>query len=114
LYAALKFNEIFGVQALSYPAEEFCHSPLFGMQKVNQLIIMGKDNDGRDIYKRLRHEGFSCTYANFDCGGVELLLQSTFFMQLLILKLAHKHSLRDCYFLKNKKLLKASSDLIFD
>jgi fructoselysine-6-P-deglycase FrlB-like protein len=27
LYGALKFNEIFGVKAMAYPAEEFCHSP---------------------------------------------------------------------------------------
>jgi hypothetical protein len=35
-------------------------------------------------------------------------------MQLLMLKLAQKRGLSSCYYLKNKKLLRASSDFIYD
>jgi hypothetical protein len=73
---------------------------------------MGSKNDGKEIDKRLNQEGFSSVHINFDTG-IELLLQSIFFMQLLVLKLARKHGLDDCYFLKYKKLLKISSDFIY-
>lgn len=110
LYGALKFNEVLGARAIPYPLEEFCHSPLFSIRKSDQVIVMGADG-GLD--KRLNQEGFSSVHINFDNTGIEFLLQSLFFMQLLVLKMARKRRLADCYFLKNKKLLKMSSDFIY-
>jgi fructoselysine-6-P-deglycase FrlB-like protein len=114
LYSALKFNEILGTQCIPYRVEEFCHSPLFSMQKHSHVIIMGTHNDGRSLNMRLQRERFSSSYINFGSKGIELLLQSTFFVQLLLLELAHRHRLTNCYFLRNKKLLKISSDFIYD
>lgn len=110
LYGALKFNEVLGARAIPYPLEEFCHSPLFSIRKSDQIIGMGADGG---LNKRLNKEGFSSAHINFNSVGIELLLQSVFFMQLLVLKLARKRELTDCYFLKNKKLLKLSSDFIY-
>ena len=115
MYGALKFNEIFGVKAMAYPAEEFCHSPLFSIKETDQAIVLGGDDGdkSRNLSKRLNEEGFSSVHVGFKRTGIELLLQSTFFIQLLVLKLAQKYGLTSCYFLRNKKLLRVSSDFIY-
>jgi fructoselysine-6-P-deglycase FrlB-like protein len=115
LYGTLKFNEIFGAKAMAYPAEEFCHSPLFSIKNTDQAIVLGgdADNNSRKLSKRLNEEGFSSVHVGFKSTGIELLLESTFFMQLFVLKLAQKYGLTSCYFLRNKKLLKVSSDFIY-
>ena len=113
-YGTLKFNEVFGAKALAYPAEEFCHSPLFSIKEVDQAIVLGDgDGNNRKLSKRLNEEGFSSFYVEFKNTGIELLLQATFFVQLFVLKLAQKYSLTNCYFLMNKKLLRMSSDFIY-
>ena len=113
-YGTLKFNEVFGVKALAYPAEEFCHSPLFSIKEVDQAIVLGDGNgSNRKLSKRLNEEGFPSFYVEFKNTGIELLLQATFFVQLLVLKLAQKYNLTNCHFLMNKKLLKMSSDFIY-
>jgi glutamine---fructose-6-phosphate transaminase (isomerizing) len=115
LYGALKFNEIFGAKAMAYPAEEFCHSPLFSIKNTDQVIVLGGDanDNSRKLSKRLNEEGFSSVHVGFKNTGIELLLQSTFFVQLFVLKLAQKYGLTSCYFLRNKKLLRVSSDFIY-
>ncbi len=119
MYGALKFNEVFGAKALAYPAEEFCHSPLFSLKETDQAIVLGggDENDNYDnsrrLSRRLNEEGFSSVYVGFKCTAIELLLQATFFIQLFVLKLAQKYGLTDCYFLREKKLLRVSSDFIY-
>jgi fructoselysine-6-P-deglycase FrlB-like protein len=121
MYGALKFNEVFGVKSFSYPTEEFCHSPLFSIKEYDQVIVIGEKEgkkDDSDVYsvnlnKRLNEEGFSAVHIGFKSSGVELLLQSTFFMQLLVLKLAQRYGLTSCYFLNDEKLLRVSSDFIY-
>ena len=113
-YGTLKFNEVFGTKALAYPAEEFCHSPLFSIKEADQAIVLGDgDGNNRKLSKRLNEEGFSSIYVGFKNTGIELLLQATFFIQLFVLKLAQKYGLTTCHFLMNKKLLKMSSDFIY-
>jgi glucosamine 6-phosphate synthetase-like amidotransferase/phosphosugar isomerase protein len=112
IYGALKFNEVFGARAVAYPAEEFCHSPLFSIKKSDQVIALGRDSER--LSHRFDRDGFSSVHVDFFNGGrIELLLQSTFFVQLLVLRLAQKNRLTSCYFLKNKKLLRTSSDFIY-
>ena len=118
MYGALKFNEVFGAKALAYPAEEFCHSPLFSLKETDQAIVLGGGDDdnydnSRRLSRRLNEEGFSSVYVGFKCTAIELLLQATFFIQLFVLKLAQKYGLTDCYFLREKKLLRVSSDFIY-
>ncbi|MFL6486528.1 MAG: SIS domain-containing protein [Nitrososphaera sp.] len=111
-YGTLKFNEVFGVRALAYPVEEFCHSPLFSIKENDQVIVLG-DGQGGELSQRLNNEGFSSLHVGFKNTGIELLLQATFFVQLFVLKLAQKYGLTSCHFLQNKKLLGLSSDFIY-
>jgi fructoselysine-6-P-deglycase FrlB-like protein len=119
MYGALKFNEVFGAKAMAYPTEEFCHSPLFSIKETDQAIVLGgeeeddDDNNSSKLSKRLNEEGFASVHVGFKPTGIELLLQATFFMQLFVLKLAQKYSLTSCYFLRNEKLLRVSSDFIY-
>src|SRR5918992_384886 len=112
-YATLKFNEVFGARALAYPAEEFCHSPLFSITEADQAIVLGDGSDNnRKLRKRLNKEGFSSFHIEFKNTGIESLLQATFFIQFFVLKLAQKYNMTTCHFLMNRKLLKMSSDFI--
>jgi fructoselysine-6-P-deglycase FrlB-like protein len=111
MYGALKFNEVFGARAVAYPAEEFCHSPLFSIKETDQVIMIG--DYSRKMSKRLNRDGFSSVHVGFKSTGIELLLRSTFFIQFLVLKLAQKNGLTSCSFLTNKKLLRLSSDFIY-
>ena len=117
MYGALKFNEVFGAKAMAYPTEEFCHSPLFSIKETDQAIVLGGEDDdddnSRKLSKRLNEEGFTSVHVGFKRTGIELLLQATFFIQLFVLKLAQKYGLTSCYFLRNKKLLRVSSDFIY-
>ena len=116
MYGALKFNEVFGAKAMAYPTEEFCHSPLFSIKETDQAIVLGGDDDDDNsskLSKRLNEEGFASVHVGFKPTGIELLLQATFFIQLFVLKLAQKYSMTSCYFLRNEKLLRVSSDFIY-
>ena len=119
MYGALKFNEVFGAKAMAYPTEEFCHSPLFSIKETDQAIVLGGEEDDDDddnsskLSKRLNEEGFASVHVGFKPTGIELLLQATFFIQLFVLKLAQKYSLTSCYFLRDEKLLRVSSDFIY-
>jgi glutamine---fructose-6-phosphate transaminase (isomerizing) len=113
-YATLKFNEVFGTRALAYPAEEFCHSPIFSITEADQAIVLGDGSgNNRKLSKRLNKEGFSSFHIEFNNTGIELLLQATFFIQFFVLKLAQKYNMTTCHFLMNRKLLKMSSDFIY-
>ncbi len=115
IYGALKFHEVLGAKAFPYCAEEFCHSPLFSISRKDSVIVMGTGNDNNEMLDtRLRREGFSSVYVDFGSKNVvELLFESTFFMQNLILKIALDRKLTDCFFLKKKAMLNISSDFIY-
>src|SRR5919107_4319876 len=77
MYGSLKFNEVFGVRAVAYPTEEFCHSPIFSIQETDQAIVLGDEDDNnnnnndrsRKLSKRLNEEGFSSVYVGFKDKG---------------------------------------------
>jgi fructoselysine-6-P-deglycase FrlB-like protein len=114
-YGAFKFNEVLGEKALYYSIEEFCHSPIFSIKNSDNVFVLGgKKDNGRALDLRLRSEGFDSCHADFGPGSaLDSIIQSTFFVQLLVLSIAKKRGATDCYFLKNKKLLQVSSDFIY-
>lgn len=112
IYGALKFHEVFGSKAFAYPLEDFCHAPVFG-HKGDELIIFGLKEDAR-VSRRLERAGLKTTY--IDCGkyeGLDSILYATFFIQHLVLAIARSKKLKECYFLRDKKILDASSDIIY-
>jgi glutamine---fructose-6-phosphate transaminase (isomerizing) len=112
MYGSLKFSEVLGSRTSAYPLEDFCHAPLFG-HRGDQVIILGREDD-ISISRQLNSAGIEATY--IDCRKNELLgsvFYATFFMQHLALDIAKKKNMKECYFLQDKKLLCASSDIIY-
>lgn len=111
-YGALKFSEVFGSRSIAYPLEDFCHAPLFG-HRDDQVIMLGARND-IGLSRRLQRAGLQVRY--MDCGkydGLRAVLYATFFIQHLVLAIARKKKMKECYFLRDRKLLDASSDIIY-
>jgi fructoselysine-6-P-deglycase FrlB-like protein len=119
VYGMLKINEIFGLKSFAYQFEEFCHSPLFSIKMNDKLIIFRNNKHdlggSKKFCDRLTKLGFSKPFI-IDCSNLSLidrLLKSTFFVQLFVLGQSVRKGLQDCFFLRNKSLLKLSSDLIY-
>lgn len=101
-YGALKFNEVLGSRTFAYPSEEFFHAPLFGLQRGDRVLVLGKNP---------KNVG-----TNIDCempSKVDSFFYAMFFFQHLVLAVARKKGMKECYFLANKRLLKKSSDFIY-
>ena len=118
LYGSLKMNEVFGLHSLAYSLDEFCHSPIFSIRSNDRIIILGNNAADLRVSKTITNQldkmGVSTLYV--DCrkrSMIETLLKSIFFLQLYAVKLAVKNLLKDCYFLKNERLLALSSKLIY-
>jgi glutamine---fructose-6-phosphate transaminase (isomerizing) len=135
LYGTLKINEVLGLRSFAYSVEEFCHSPLFGLKKSDQVIIFGHTpkNIGVNGNKttttaaaaattagklnvQLQGLGYSSEYV--DCASnsrslTELLLRSTILLQLFVIKQARLKGLKQCIFLRKKNLLALSSGFIY-
>lgn len=108
LYCALKFNELFGSRAQACPLEEFFHAPLFGLKRDDQVLVFGKTADAA-LAKSVRGLFVRCSMRS----PIESLFYGVFFIQHLVLAIARRKKLTECYFVQNKKLLKTSSDVIY-
>jgi fructoselysine-6-P-deglycase FrlB-like protein len=118
LYGSLKMNEVFGVRSFAYSLDEFCHSPIFSIKNKDRVIIFGSNTCDFDVSKIITNKLSEINILTFyvDCRNrsmIKSLLKSIFFLQLYVVKLAVKNRLKDCYFLKNRRLLSLSSQLIY-
>ena len=118
LYGSLKMHEVFGVPSLAYSLDEFCHSPIFSIKSNDRIIILGNNvcefSMSKTIINQLEKMKVLTLY--IDCrkrSMIDSLLKSIFFLQLYAVKLAIKNRLKDCYFLRNERLLALSSKLIY-
>lgn len=107
-YGALKFNEVFGSRAQAYPLEEFFHAPLFGLKRGDSVIVLGAKG-GSALAKSVGGLFVDCSTPT----PAESLFYAVFFVQRLVLAIARRKKLRECFFVRNKKLLKTSSDAIY-
>ena len=57
LYGAMKLNEVIGARAVAYPAEEFCHSPIFSITKKDAILILGTAWKRQDSGQTPRESG---------------------------------------------------------
>ena len=112
LYASFQMAEFFGTTVHAHKLEEFCHSPIFGFRKPNQLWILGQKE--KQISERLSKLGLRLTYNelyNQDIFGQ--LFETIFFIQNLMLLLAEKKGYSELQYVKMKEVLQASSDIIY-
>ena len=118
LYGSLKMHEVFGVPSLAYSLDEFCHSPIFSIKSNDRIIILGNNVSEFSMSKTITNQLEKMEVLTFyiNCrklSTIDSLLKSIFFLQLYALKLAVKNRLKDCYFLRNERLLALSSKLIY-
>jgi fructoselysine-6-P-deglycase FrlB-like protein len=112
LYASLKMTEFFGTTTVPHKLEEFCHSPIFGIKKSDQLWILGQKEEM--INQKLSQLGFKISYMElYNQDIVSQLFESIFYVQNLMLLLAEKYGYTELNYLGMKYLLKVSSDLIY-
>jgi fructoselysine-6-P-deglycase FrlB-like protein len=118
LYGSLKMHEVFGVPSLAYSLDEFCHSPIFSIKSNDRIIILGNNVSEFSMSKTITNQLEKMEVLTFyiNCrkrSMIDSLLKSIFFLQLYAVKLAVKNRLKDCYFLRNERLLALSSKLIY-
>jgi fructoselysine-6-P-deglycase FrlB-like protein len=125
IYGSLKINEVFGIRSFAYHFEEFCHSPIFSIKKNDKMIILGNkeyDNTSdQKLNKKLKKLGIDSTFVECTTSKsnikkmhvIETLLKSIIFLQLYVVKQAARKRVKNCFFLKNKDLLKLSSTSIY-
>jgi len=112
LYATFQMSEFFGIAAHAHKLEEFCHSPIFGFRKPNQLWVLGQNE--LYISEKLSKLGFPVNYTEFynqDIFGQ--LFTTIFFIQNLMLLLAEKNGYSELQYVKMKDVLQTSSDIIY-
>jgi glutamine---fructose-6-phosphate transaminase (isomerizing) len=117
-YGSLKMNEVFGVPSVAYSLDEFCHSPIFSIKSNDRIIILGNNVREFGVSKTIMNQldKMEVPTLYIDCrkrSMIDSLLKSIFFLQLYTVKLALKKRLKDCYFLRNDRLLALSSKLIY-
>jgi fructoselysine-6-P-deglycase FrlB-like protein len=119
VYGTLKINEVFGLKSFAYATEEFCHSPLFSLKTKDKIIIFANKNynlrHSEELNDRLTRLGFSSAHVLYldRVSLTELLLRSTMVIQLFVIKQALQKGVKECFFLRDKSLLRLSSDLIY-
>lgn len=120
LYGSLKINEVFGWKSFAYSLENFCHSPLFEITEDDLILIFSSKrhslhNKVKKLSRLLQKRKITTVVMEIpDYNDIQILLFSTFLIQLYVAKLANKLEFQNCYFLENKDLLKISSQLIYN
>jgi fructoselysine-6-P-deglycase FrlB-like protein len=116
LYACMKQYEVLGSRSLCFELEEFCHSPIFGIQTgSDQVIIFGMSDLSERLLHLLQQAGVTAWLLKSDLPSTSLgaALFGSFFAQVFTLRLAERSGLEECYFVSNKKLLEVSSSMIY-
>jgi len=112
LYASFQLSEFFGTTAHAHKLEEFCHSPIFGFRRLNQLWIFGHNE--KQISDKLSRLELRLNYNEFYNQDIfAQLFESIFFIQNLILLLAEKNGYSELEYVKMKYVLGISSDIIY-
>jgi fructoselysine-6-P-deglycase FrlB-like protein len=112
LYYSFQMAEFFGSTVIAHKLEEFCHSPIFGVNKFHHLWLLGQKEE--QLSRRLEKLGFRLSYFElYNSDILTQLFESIFFIQNLILLLANKYGYTELQYVKMKDILKASSDIIY-
>jgi fructoselysine-6-P-deglycase FrlB-like protein len=115
LYTSLQLAEFFGTTAVANKLEEFCHSPVFGAKKTDNLWILGQNENENAASQRLAQTGFDVAYFQLHNPAIlAQLFESIFFLQSLILLLAQRNGYTELEFVLKQDVLRASSDIIYE
>lgn len=118
IYASLKIYEIFGMKSYAYSLENFCHAPIFNINKNDLLFnfksILTSSRKDLQLINLLNKNGYHTYQININSkSDINIIIETIFFIQLYMLKLAKLKNIKECYFLNKKDLLDISSKLIY-
>lgn len=113
LYTSFQMAEFFGTTAVAHKLEEFCHSPIFGLKKSHDILILGQNE--KRYSASLEGLGLPVYYSElYNSEGVAQEFQSIFLVQNLMLQLADKYGITELQYLSKEGILNTSSDIIYD
>jgi fructoselysine-6-P-deglycase FrlB-like protein len=119
VYGKLKINEIFGYYSNAYHLNEFFHAPIFSLKVNDCIILLEKSKTKQDNYENKLYRILSKAQLNVvpikSIGKTlfEKIMSSIFSQQLIFANQACKLGLRDCAFIRDKKFLPISSEVIY-
>ena len=113
LYTSFQMAEFFGTVAMAHKLEEFCHSPIFGLNKSDNVWILGQNE--KRYSSGLERLGLLTSYIElYTSDALAQVFQSIFLVQNLMLLLAGRYGYTELQYLLKKDILKVSSDIIYD
>ena len=113
LYTSFQMAEFFGTAAMAHKLEEFCHSPIFGLKKSDNVWILGQNE--KRYSSKLERLGLLASYIElYSSDALAQVFQSIFLVQKLMLLLAGRYGYTELQYLLKEDILKVSSDIIYD
>ncbi|MBI5697377.1 MAG: SIS domain-containing protein, partial [Thaumarchaeota archaeon] len=114
MYAAAKLGEVLGMDSHYERIEQFSHMGLFSAKKGDTVIIFANANPHtKRLVSHLTKLGLHVYNPGMSSNKIGLVLFYTFVSQFIPLNVARKKRIKDCYFVTQKKLRAASSDMIY-
>ncbi len=114
MYAAAKLGEVLGMDSHYERIEQFSHMGLFSAKKGDTVIIFANANPHtKRLVSHLTKLGIHVYNPSVQTNKIGLVLFYTFVSQFIPLNVASKKRIKDCYFVTQKKLRAASSDMIY-
>jgi fructoselysine-6-P-deglycase FrlB-like protein len=115
MYAAAKLYEVLGINAHYERIEQFSHMGLFSAKFGDTVIIFEEKNKHNlQLAKNLKKLGLVVFHPSIKSKNkIDQMLFYIFVSQLLALHNAKRKHLKDCYFVTQKKIRAASSDMIY-
>jgi len=117
MYAAFKIHEVLGLPAQYQHTEQLGHSQIFSLKEQRDNLFFlapSLDEKTSEVYGALSKSGFNAYLLKSGTRDPILAtLQVMFCLQHLALHLGRKMGLQECAFIKDKKRLALSSELIY-
>jgi fructoselysine-6-P-deglycase FrlB-like protein len=114
MYASAKLGEILGLDSHYEKIEQFSHMGMFSAKRGDTIIILEQKNPhNARLASHLKKLGLHVYHPSIPGDEISQVLFYTFVSQIIPLNLARKKKIRDCYFVSQKKIRAASSDMIY-
>lgn len=115
MYLSAKLGEILGMDSHYEKTEQFSHTGLFTAKPGDTVIILEPQNiHNSRLSSNLKKLGLDVYNPSIiSKNKVDPVLFYIFVSQLVVLNMARKKRIRDCYFITHQNVRAASSDMIY-
>jgi hypothetical protein len=115
MYLSAKLGEILGMDSHYEKIEQFSHTGLFTAKPSDTIIILeSKNNHNSKLSSNLKKLGLNVHNPSVQSKNkIDQALFYIFVSQFVALNMARKKRIRECYFVSQKNVRAASSDMIY-